>query len=89
MWVIAAMIRFCSSVYHEIWEVTAAIIAFQGFFRGFRALKSPQWSLIALFCFHSVRGGILQHNGMSYAISYGQKPEIDSGGPISTPREPV
>ena len=28
IWVITAMIRFCSSVYHEIWEVTAVIIAF-------------------------------------------------------------
>ena len=73
VWVIALMMRFCCSIYHELLLFLKEIRAFWG---TIRAHKSPQWPLITFSCIHSLRWYNLQQNGMSYAIFYCQKPEI-------------
>ena len=75
MWVITGLIRFCSSVYHE---VLLFLNHFRAFWRTIRAHKSPQWPLITFSCIYSLRWYNLQQNDISYVIFYCQKPEIDN-----------
>ena len=75
VWVIAGLIRFCSSVYHE---VLLFLNHFRASWRTIMAHKSPQGPLITFSCIHSLRWYNLQQNDMSYAIFYCQKPEINS-----------
>ena len=59
----------------------------RAFWGTIRAHKSPQWPLITFSYIHSLRWYNLQQNGMSYAIFYCQKPEIDRSDQNFTSRD--